>query len=105
MLVIFVTLSWGIVGHQRINAGAVMALPKQLQTFFYNHIDFITQESTVPDLRKSVLKDKEEGGRHFFDMENFGVADSFPKTLDAAKEKYDNNFYQKMVLCLGIYRR
>jgi hypothetical protein len=95
MIAIGVTISWGIVGHQRINRGAVMALPKPLQTFFYNHIDFLTQESTVPDLRKSVLKDKEEGGRHFFDMENFGVADSFPKTLEAAKKKYDNAFLSK----------
>jgi hypothetical protein len=33
--------------HERINRAAVMALPKPLQTFFFNHIDFITQESTV----------------------------------------------------------
>jgi hypothetical protein len=44
----------GIVG-LKINKAAVMALPKPLQVFFYNHIDFITQESTVP-FRKSVLK-------------------------------------------------
>jgi hypothetical protein len=51
---------------------AVMALPKPLQTFFFNHIDFITQESTVPDLRRNVINDKAEPPRHYFDMENYG---------------------------------
>jgi hypothetical protein len=91
----FFLLSWGIVGHERINNAAVMALPKPLQTFFYNHIDFITQESTVPDLRKSVLSDKSEGPRHYFDMENFGAKDSFPKTMEAAKKKYEEKFLAK----------
>ncbi|WP_395074958.1 zinc dependent phospholipase C family protein [Flavobacterium sp.] len=93
--VAFFTLSWGIVGHERINKAAVMALPKPLQSFFYNHIDFITQESTVPDLRKSVLNDKLEGPRHYFDMENFGAVDSFPKTMEAAKKRYDEKFLSK----------
>jgi hypothetical protein len=53
--------------------------------FLYNHIDFITQESTVPDLRKSVLKDKAENPRHYFDMENFGSIDSFPQSMTEAK--------------------
>jgi hypothetical protein len=91
----FLLLSWGIVGHERINRAAVMALPKPLQTFFYNHIDFITQESTVPDLRKSILNDKAEGPRHYFDMENFGSVDSFPKTMEVAKKKYDEKFLSK----------
>jgi hypothetical protein len=93
--VAFFLLSWGILGHERINKAAVMALPKPLQTFFYNHIDFITQESSIPDLRKSVLQDKAEGPRHYFDMENFGSKDSFPKTMEAAKLKYDEKFLSK----------
>ncbi|MFV8465248.1 zinc dependent phospholipase C family protein [Flavobacterium sp. LB1P62] len=91
----FLLLSWGVVGHERINRAAVMALPKPLQTFFYNHIDFITQESTVPDLRKSILNDKAEGPRHYFDMENFGSIDSLPRTMEAAKKKYDEKFLSK----------
>lgn len=98
VLIFFIALlsiSWGIVGHERINKAAVMALPQPLQTFFYNHIDFITLESTVPDLRKSVLNDKLEGPKHYFDMENFGAIDSFPKTMEAAKKKYDEKFLSK----------
>ena len=91
----FLTLSWGIVGHERINKAAVMALPKPLIVFFYNHIDFITQESTVPDLRKYVIADKNEGPKHYFDMENFGDVASFPKNMTEAKKKYDEKFLSK----------
>lgn len=93
--VAFITLSWGIFGHEHINNSAVMALPKPLQTFFYNHIDFITQESTVPDVRKYILNDKNESYRHYFDMENYGNIDSLPKTMEAAKQKYDEKFLSK----------
>ncbi|HSD06241.1 zinc dependent phospholipase C family protein [Flavobacterium sp.] len=88
----FITLSWGIVGHERINKAAVMALPKPLQVFFYNHIDFITQEASVPDIRKYALNYKEENPRHYLDMENFGAVEDMPKTLEEAKKKYDAKF-------------
>lgn len=88
----FITISWGIVGHERINKAAVMALPKPMLAFFYNHIDFVTQESTVPDIRKYTLNYKEENPRHYFDTENFGPQDSLPKTLAEANKKYDAKF-------------
>lgn len=89
----FLTLSWGIVGHERINKAAVMALPESLQVFFYNHIDFITQEASVPDIRKYALKYKDENPRHYIDMENFrSPIDSLPKTLDEANKKYEARF-------------
>lgn len=91
----FFTLSWGIFGHNHINNAAVMALPKPLQVFFYNHIDFITQESTIPDSRKYVLRDKAEHARHFIDVENFGALDSIPRPFDVAKKKYDDKFLDK----------
>jgi len=88
----FVTLSWGIFGHEHINNAAVLALPKPMQTFFYNHIDFITQESTVPDLRIYSLKDKAEFPRHFIDVENFGALDTLPHSFDDIKKKHDDKF-------------
>jgi hypothetical protein len=90
--VAFLFLSWGVIGHERINRAAVLALPKPLQVFFYNHIDYITQESTVPDLRRSILNDKVEPPRHYFDMENFGDATTFPKTLDDAQKNMMKSF-------------
>jgi hypothetical protein len=48
----------GIIGHERINRAAVMALPKPLQTFFLQSHRFYYSESTVPDLRRNVINDK-----------------------------------------------
>src|SRR6478736_1413530 len=90
--VAFVALSWGVFGHEHINNAAVMALPKPVQTFFYNHLDFITQESSVPDLRKYTLRDKAENPRHYIDMENFGAVESIPLPFEEAKKKYDEKF-------------
>jgi len=88
-------VSWGTFGHEHINRAAVFALPSPIQSFFYNHIDYITQESTVPDLRKYTLNDKSENPRHFMDLENFGSLDSLPKTLAEARTKYDEKFLQQ----------
>lgn len=87
--------SWGIFGHEHINRSAVFALPPELRGFFYNHIDFMTEESTVPDLRKYTLNDKSENPRHFIDLENYGPADSLPKTMADLNKKYDMKFLQK----------
>jgi len=65
-----------------------------MRVFFYNHVDYVTQESTVPDLRKYTLNDKAENPRHFIDLENYGSLDSLPKTLADAKLKYDDKFLQ-----------
>ena len=85
-------ISWGTFGHEHIDRAAVFGLPQPLQTFFYNHIDYITQEATVPDLRKYTINDKAEGPRHFIDLENYGSPDTLPKTMEEAKKKYDEKF-------------
>lgn len=96
LLLVPILSSWGPFGHERINRAAVLALPaNSLQTFFYNHIDFITQESTVPDLRKYTLNDNAEKPRHYIDLENFGPADSLPATLAEARTKYGEKFLQQ----------
>ncbi|PBQ30477.1 S1/P1 Nuclease [Sphingobacteriaceae bacterium] len=96
-LILFVcaasTISWGVFGHEHINHAAVLALPNPLQEFFYNHIDFITQESTVPDLRKYTLNDRLERPRHYINVEKFGGLDSLPDSK-ALNKKYDEKFLQ-----------
>ncbi|HEX8516068.1 MAG TPA: zinc dependent phospholipase C family protein [Bacteroidia bacterium] len=89
-----VLISWGSFGHEHINRAAVFALPESMLSFFYNHIDFITQESTVPDLRKYTLNDKAENPRHFVDLENFGSIDSLPKSMEETKKRFDEKFLQ-----------
>jgi len=87
-------LSWGSWGHQHINRAAVFALPPEMRTFFYNHIDFITEEAVIPDTRKSI--DKGEFNRHFIDLENYlpNPGDSMPQTMKDVTAKYDAKFLE-----------
>jgi hypothetical protein len=85
---------WGNWGHQHINHAAVFALPKEMRVFYYNHIDYITEESVVPDVRKYVMNDKAEFARHFIDIEAFGN-DVLPQTPAEAYKKYDSLFLEK----------
>jgi hypothetical protein len=84
--------SWGTFGHEHINKAAVFALPEPLRLFFYNHIDYITQESAVPDLRKYTMLDKTETPKHYIDLEKFGPVDSIPRTFAEASLKYKPEF-------------
>ncbi|MEP6596355.1 MAG: zinc dependent phospholipase C family protein, partial [Ginsengibacter sp.] len=68
----------------------------EMRTFFYNHIDFITEESVVPDIRKYTINDKMEFARHYIDIEDFDIAvEDFPKTMKEAIVKFDSAFLQK----------
>ena len=89
--------AWGAWGHQHISHAAVFALPPEMRIFFYNHIDYITTESTVPDVRKFAMTDREEYGRHFIDVEGFGDKpfETLPKTWKEAKAKYSADTLQK----------
>lgn len=89
--------SWGVWGHQHISHAAVFALPPEMRTFFYNHIDYITEESSVPDVRKYAMSDREEFARHFIDVEAFGDKpfETLPKTWKEAKAKYGNDTLQR----------
>lgn len=89
--------AWGYWGHQHINRAAVFALPEEMRRFFYNHIDFMTEESVIPDVRKYAISDKAEPYRHYMDLESFETIpqDSFPKTLKDATAKYDPVFLDK----------
>jgi hypothetical protein len=60
---------WGFWAHHRINRSAVFALPREMGIFFYNHIDFIAEESLIPDVRIYAVNDKAEANRHYIDLE------------------------------------
>ena len=94
---ISLVFAWGAWGHQRINRAAVFALPESMGSFFYNHIDFVTEEATVPDLRKYTLGDKSESPRHFINLESFRDdlnTDSLPQTMPDARARYGESFLQ-----------
>ena len=94
---ISLVFAWGVWGHQRINHAAVFALPKEMAPFFYNHIDFITEEAVVPDIRKYTINDKPEFARHYINIEGFEntALDDLPKTMKEATAKYDDKTLQK----------
>lgn len=93
---IVLAFAWGQWGHKHISRAAVFALPPAMRTFFYNHIDYITEGAVVPDLRRSVINDKNEPPRHYIDIEDFKIPlDSFPKTSEEAFEKYGSAFLNK----------
>ncbi|MEO8234474.1 MAG: zinc dependent phospholipase C family protein [Flavobacterium sp.] len=89
-LAVIISISWGSWGHKHISHAAVFALPDEMKSFYYNHIDFITEESVVPDVRKATMSDKTEGHKHYIDIEGFNNTqiDSFPKTYADAKNKF-----------------
>ena len=93
---ISLAFAWGSWGHKHINRAAVFALPAGMQSFYYNHIDYITESAVVPDLRRPLLNDKNEAPRHFIDIEDFNTPISeLPKTSKEAYAKYDSAFLNK----------
>ncbi|HXR84940.1 MAG TPA: zinc dependent phospholipase C family protein [Hanamia sp.] len=93
---ITLAFAWGQWGHKHISRAAVFALPDSMRTFFYNHIDYITEAAVVPDLRRAIINDKNESPRHFLDVEDFRIPLSeFPKTTKEAYQKYDSSFLNK----------
>ncbi|HXS56842.1 MAG TPA: zinc dependent phospholipase C family protein [Hanamia sp.] len=93
---ISLAFAWGSWGHKHINRAAVFALPAGMQSFYYNHIDYITESAVVPDLRRPLLNDKNEAPRHFIDIEDFNTPISeLPKTNKEAYAKYDSAFLNK----------
>jgi hypothetical protein len=95
---ITLVFGWGAWGHEHINRAAVFALPDDnLRSFFYNHIDFITDEAGVPDIRKYTMNDKDELPRHYINLESYwqDVPDSLPRTFKEIRLKYSGDALQK----------
>jgi len=88
---------WGVWGHQHINKAAILALPKEMGMFFYNHSDFVVEESVVPDIRKYTINDKAEPNRHYIDLEGFNYKspETMPQTMKDAVALFGNDTVQK----------
>lgn len=90
--------AWGVWGHQHINRAAVFALPADIRPFFYNHIDFMTEEAVVPDQRKYTINDKAEFPRHYINLESYdssGNIANLPATMAEAKARYPDSVLNK----------
>jgi len=81
---------WGAWAHEHINRAAVLSLPEPLRIFFYNHVDFMTEEAAMPDVRKYLLNDQAEFPRHSIFLENYGAdaLHTLPRTWEEAKKLF-----------------
>ncbi|MCF0062439.1 zinc dependent phospholipase C family protein [Dyadobacter chenwenxiniae] len=73
--ILFLTLTalkplWGFWAHKRINRLAVFRLPPEMQVFYKENIDFITENAVNPDRRRyAVVREAE---RHYIDLDVYG---------------------------------
>ena len=87
-LILFVCGGWGFLVHQTDHQLAVYELPGEMQRFFYKNMQYITDSSIRPDLRRS--RDSTEATKHFIDVEVYGkdAATTMPLKWDGAVAKY-----------------
>ena len=64
------THAWGFFGHRLINRLAVFTLPREMVGFYKANIDYLTENATRPDQRRSVVPG--EAARHFLDVDVYG---------------------------------
>lgn len=80
--------SWGFLVHRTTTQVAVYGLPKTVQPFFYQNMDYLVKNSVRPDQRRNT--DKTEDTKHFIDFEAFGdsAAWKMPTDWNKAVKRY-----------------
>jgi len=61
--------AWGFWAHKRINRIAVFTLPVEMIGFFKEHIEFITEKSVSPDMRRHAVEG--EAPKHYIDIDHY----------------------------------
>ncbi len=89
------TYGWGFYAHERINELAVHLLPPGMQSLFRSQSHYLKTHSTDPDKRRYAIK--EEGARHYIDLDKYGVYpfDSLPRDWKLAVARYTEDTLQK----------
>ena len=84
----FSAFCWGFYAHQKINYYACFLLPPEMMLFYKPNISFLEEHATDPDKRRYAVK--EEGPRHFIDIDYYGKYpfDSLPRKWNDAVAKY-----------------
>ena len=85
---------WGFFGHQKINYYACFLLPPEMLVFYKPNIAFISEHSVDPDKRRYAVK--EEGPRHFIDIDYYGKYpfDELPHKWKDAVAKFSEDTLQ-----------
>jgi hypothetical protein len=89
------SFAWGFYAHQKINYYAVFLLPPEMMVLFKPNILFLSEHATDPDKRRYALK--EEGPRHYIDIDHYGVYPfpNLPRQWCDAMEKYTEDTLQQ----------
>ena len=87
--------SWGFLVHRTSTQLAVYQLPKSLQPFFHQNMDYLVKNSVRPDQRRN--SDKTEAPKHYIDLEPFGdsAAWKMPMEWNAAVARYSKDSLEK----------
>jgi hypothetical protein len=85
---------WGFYAHRKINAYAVFLLPPEMLVLYKSHIGFLEEHAVDPDKRRYAIK--EEGPRHYIDIDHYGSFpyDSLPRSWNDAVAKYSADSLQ-----------
>ncbi len=88
LIVVIGCSGWGFLVHRTVHQLAVYQLPKQVQIFFYDNMDYLVKHSVRPDLRRNA--DKTEDTKHFIDFEIYedSAAWKMPFDWNLAVKKY-----------------
>ena len=88
ILVSQAAFGWGFYGHKVISKVAVTLLPSPLKDFYVANVEYEVSHSSDPDLRKEF--DKNEGYRHYMDIDRYGSYPNFdvPHSYEEAVKKY-----------------
>ena len=90
LLLVVLTLagSWGFLVHKTIHQLAVYELPKKMQPFFYQNMDYLVTNAPRPDMRRN--QDSTEAPKHFIDLEMYGkdAATQMPMDWASAEKLY-----------------
>lgn len=85
---------WGFHAHRKINRLAVFTLPPEMISFYKKNIQYITEKSVNPDMRRYV--NKLEAPRHYIDLDIYGdsALEILPKFWSEAVEKFTEDTLQ-----------
>ena len=85
---------WGFFGHQKINYYACFLLPPEMMVLYKPNIAFLSEHAVDPDKRRYAVK--EEGPRHFIDIDFYGnyPFEALPHKWSDAVAKYSEDTLQ-----------
>lgn len=85
---------WGFYAHRKINYYAVFLLPPEMMKLYKSSASFLEEHAVDPDKRRYVIK--EEGARHYIDIDRYGnyPYDSLPRRWNEAVAKFSANTLQ-----------